>query len=63
MYVYAAMQAMCDVVIKENPDKVEQIKLHPQKLGWLVGKVLILMDGHAEPQYVTDELKKKLNLS
>lgn len=56
-----ALEAIVDQVIAENPEPVEQFKAGEQKvLGFLVGQVMKLSKGQANPPMVNDILKKKL---
>lgn len=57
----SALEAIVDQVIAENPEPVEQFKAGEQKvLGFLVGQVMKLSKGQANPPMVNDILKKKL---
>ncbi len=56
-----AIEAMCDEIIKANPDKVEQYKGGKEKLfGFFVGQVMKASKGSANPQTVNEILKTKL---
>jgi aspartyl-tRNA(Asn)/glutamyl-tRNA(Gln) amidotransferase subunit B len=58
----AAIEAMVDKVIDDNPDKVEQAKSNPKAIGWFVGQVMKSSGGKASPQAVNELLKTKLGL-
>jgi Asp-tRNA(Asn)/Glu-tRNA(Gln) amidotransferase B subunit len=49
-----------DKTIKDNADKVEQIKMKPWNLGWLVGHVLSKTGGRANPDDVRILLRERL---
>lgn len=49
-------------IINNNVDKVEQIATKPSMVGWFVGQVIKETQGKANPQLVSDLIKKKLNL-
>jgi aspartyl-tRNA(Asn)/glutamyl-tRNA(Gln) amidotransferase subunit B len=53
--------AACDVAIKENPDSVKDYKNGKKKaLMFLIGQIMKKMRGQANPQMITDILRKKL---
>ena len=58
-----AIDAAVDAVIAANPDKAEQAKAKPGMLGWFVGQVMKTTGGKANPQAVSDALKRRLGLS
>jgi len=58
-----AIEAAVDAVIAANADKAEQAKTKPGMLGWFVGQVMKTTGGKANPQSVSDALKRKLGLS
>ena len=55
-----AIDSAVDAVIAANPDKAEQAKTKPGMLGWFVGQVMKSTGGKANPQAVSDALKKQL---
>ena len=57
-----AIDSAVDAVIAANPDKAEQAKAKPGMLGWFVGQVMKSTGGKANPQAVSDALKKRLGL-
>ena len=56
----SAIDSAVDAVIAANPDKAEQAKTKPGMLGWFVGQVMKSTAGKANPQAVSDALKKRL---
>jgi aspartyl-tRNA(Asn)/glutamyl-tRNA(Gln) amidotransferase subunit B len=57
-----AIETVIDEIIAKNPDKVEQVKVKPQLVGWFVGQAMKASGGKANPQAVNELLKKKLDL-
>src|ERR1700735_4770125 len=57
-----AIGSAVDAVIAANPDKAEQAKTKPGMLGWFVGQVMKSTGGKANPQAVSDALKKRLGV-
>ena len=57
-----AIESAVDAVIAANRDKAEQAKMKPGMLGWFVGQVMKSTGGKANPQAVSDALKKRLGL-
>jgi aspartyl-tRNA(Asn)/glutamyl-tRNA(Gln) amidotransferase subunit B len=57
-----AIEKAVDGVIAKNPDKVAEVKAKPNLLGWFVGQVMKETGGKANPQAVSDLLKKKLGI-
>jgi aspartyl-tRNA(Asn)/glutamyl-tRNA(Gln) amidotransferase subunit B len=57
-----AIDNAVDAVIAANPDKAEQAKSKPGMLGWFVGQVMKWTGGKANPQAVSDALKKRLGV-
>jgi aspartyl-tRNA(Asn)/glutamyl-tRNA(Gln) amidotransferase subunit B len=57
-----AIEKAVDGVIAKNPDKVTEVKAKPNLLGWFVGQVMKETGGKANPQAVSDLLKKKLGI-
>jgi aspartyl-tRNA(Asn)/glutamyl-tRNA(Gln) amidotransferase subunit B len=58
-----AIDSAVDAVIAANPDKAEQTKTKPGMLGWFVGQVMKSTGGKANPQAVSDALKKRLGVT
>lgn len=57
----AAIEAVIDVVLAENPDKVEQYKAGKTGLiGFFVGQSMKAMGGQGNPKIINDLLVKKL---
>src|SRR5208337_4397713 len=57
-----AIESAVDAVFAANPDKAEQAKAKPGMLGWFVGQVMKATGGKANPQAVSDALKKRLGI-
>src|SRR5208283_1553068 len=57
-----AIDAAVDAVIAANPEKAKQAKAKPGMLGWFVGQVMKSTGGKANPQAVSDTLKRRLGL-
>jgi aspartyl-tRNA(Asn)/glutamyl-tRNA(Gln) amidotransferase subunit B len=57
-----AIDGAVDAVIAANPDKAEQAKSKPGMLGWFVGQVMKSTAGKANPQAVSDALKRRLGI-
>jgi len=57
-----AIDSAVDAVIAANPDKAEQARTKPGMLGWFVGQVMKSSGGKANPQAVSEALKKRLGL-
>jgi aspartyl-tRNA(Asn)/glutamyl-tRNA(Gln) amidotransferase subunit B len=57
-----AIESVVDAVIAANPDKAEQAKAKPGMLGWFVGQVMKSTGGKANPQAVSEALKKRLGI-
>jgi aspartyl-tRNA(Asn)/glutamyl-tRNA(Gln) amidotransferase subunit B len=59
----SAIQGFVDEVIAENPGPVKQIEAGEQKpLGFLVGQVMKLSKGQADPKEVMKTLKERFGL-
>jgi len=58
-----AIEKAVDEIIAANPAKVEQVKAKPSMLGWFVGQVMKATEGKANPQAVSDELTKRLQIN
>jgi aspartyl-tRNA(Asn)/glutamyl-tRNA(Gln) amidotransferase subunit B len=57
-----AIENAVDMIIAANPDKVAQAIAKPTLLGWFVGQVMKSTGGKANPQAVSDMLKRKLGV-
>ena len=57
-----AIESAVDAVIAANPDKAEQARTKPGMLGWFVGQVMKSTGGKANPQAVSEALKKRLGV-
>jgi len=58
----AAIEAVVDRVMAENPEKVAEIRAGKDKLmGWFVGQAMKAAGGKANPGVVNDILKRKLS--
>ena len=57
-----AIEKAVDEIIAANPEKVEQVKVKPNLLGWFVGQVMKSSGGKANPKAVNEILKKKLGV-
>ena len=57
-----AIDSAVDAVIAANPDKAEQARTKPGMLGWFVGQVMKSTSGKANPQAVSEALKKRLGI-
>ena len=56
------IESAVDAVVAANPDKAEQAKAKPGMLGWFVGQVMKATGGKANPQAVSDALKRRLGI-
>lgn len=57
-----AIEAAVDQVIADNPDQVQQLKDGKDKvLGFLVGQVMKLTKGKANPKLANELMRKKIN--
>jgi aspartyl-tRNA(Asn)/glutamyl-tRNA(Gln) amidotransferase subunit B len=57
-----AIDRAVDAVIAANPDKAKQAKAKLGMLGWFVGQVMKATGGKANPQAVSDTLKRRLGV-
>jgi aspartyl-tRNA(Asn)/glutamyl-tRNA(Gln) amidotransferase subunit B len=57
-----AIDRAVDAVLAANLDKAEQAKAKPGMLGWFVGQVMKATGGKANPQAVSDALKRRLGV-
>ena len=51
-----------DKTLKDNPDKVAQIKEKPYILGWMLGNVISKMGGTTDPDRIMILLRERLGL-
>jgi aspartyl-tRNA(Asn)/glutamyl-tRNA(Gln) amidotransferase subunit B len=58
-----AIATAVDQIIAANPEKVAQVAAKPTLLGWFVGQVMKATGGKANPQAVSDLLKRKLGIN
>ena len=58
----SAIDSAVEAVIAANPDKAEQARTKPGMLGWFVGQVMKSTGGKANPQAVSEALKKRLRV-
>lgn len=57
----AAIEAICQEVIKENPAQVEQYQSGKEGvIGWFIGQVMAKSGGKADPEVVRETLEKLL---
>jgi aspartyl-tRNA(Asn)/glutamyl-tRNA(Gln) amidotransferase subunit B len=57
-----AIETLVEEIIAANPDKVEQVRLKPTMLGWVVGQAMKASGGKANPQALNAILKRKLGV-
>jgi aspartyl-tRNA(Asn)/glutamyl-tRNA(Gln) amidotransferase subunit B len=57
-----AIESAVDAVIAANPEKAEQARTKPGMLGWFVGQVMKSTSSKANPQAVSEALKKRLGV-
>jgi aspartyl-tRNA(Asn)/glutamyl-tRNA(Gln) amidotransferase subunit B len=57
-----AIESAVDAVIAANAEKAEQAKAKPGMLGWFVGQVMKATGGKANPQAVSEALKRRLGV-
>ena len=57
-----AIESAVDAVIAANADKAEQAKAKPGMLGWFVGQVMKATGGKANPQAVSEALRRRLGV-
>ena len=57
-----AIEKAVDEVIAANPDQVKKAKEKPSLAGWFVGQVMKATGGKANPQAVSEMVKKKLGV-
>jgi aspartyl-tRNA(Asn)/glutamyl-tRNA(Gln) amidotransferase subunit B len=57
-----AIESAVEAVVAANAEKAEQAKAKPGMLGWFVGQVMKTTGGKANPQAVSDALKRRLGL-
>jgi aspartyl-tRNA(Asn)/glutamyl-tRNA(Gln) amidotransferase subunit B len=59
----AELEALAERVIRENPKAVEDAKKNPKVINYLVGQVMKLTRGKADPQKISYIIRKKLGVS
>jgi aspartyl-tRNA(Asn)/glutamyl-tRNA(Gln) amidotransferase subunit B len=59
----AELEALAERVIRENPKAVEDAKKNPKAINYLVGQVMKLTRGKADPQKISYIIRKKLGIS
>ncbi len=57
-----AIETAVEAIVAGNPDKAAQAQAKPAMLGWFVGQVMKQTGGKANPQAVSDLLKRKLGV-
>jgi len=57
-----AIETLVADIIAANADKAAQAKAKPAMVGWFVGQVMKSSSGKANPQAVSDLLKRKLGI-
>jgi aspartyl-tRNA(Asn)/glutamyl-tRNA(Gln) amidotransferase subunit B len=58
----SAIEKLVDAIVAQNPDKVEQVKMKPNVLGWFVGQVMKASGGKANPQAVNALVRKRIGI-
>jgi aspartyl-tRNA(Asn)/glutamyl-tRNA(Gln) amidotransferase subunit B len=58
----AAIGAIVDEILAQNPDKVAQAKAKPAMVGWFVGQAMKASGGKANPAALNELLKTKLGI-
>jgi aspartyl-tRNA(Asn)/glutamyl-tRNA(Gln) amidotransferase subunit B len=58
----AAIGAIVDAIVAQNPDKAAQAKAKPALIGWFVGQAMKASGGKANPAALNDLLKSKLGI-
>src|SRR6476660_3560995 len=58
----SAIEKLVDAIVAQNPDKVEQLKMKPNVLGWFVGQVMKASGGKANPQAVNALVRKRIGI-
>jgi aspartyl-tRNA(Asn)/glutamyl-tRNA(Gln) amidotransferase subunit B len=56
----AALEALIDRLVADNPGQAEAVKTRPQAIGWFVGQVMRETQGKANPGAVNALLRAKL---
>ena len=56
----AAIEAIVDAIITDNPDQAAQFAASPKVIGWFVGQVMKATQGTANPAMVNQILQRKL---
>jgi len=58
----AELEALAERVIRENPKAVEDARKNPKAVNYLVGQVMKLTRGRADPQKISSIIKRKLGI-
>lgn len=58
----SVVSEIIDKIIKENEKAVEDARLNPKKIGFLIGKIKSESNGQADLKVATEILKEKLNI-
>ncbi len=58
----AELEELAERVIRENPKAVEDAKKNPKAINYLVGQVMKLTRGRADPQKIAAIIRKKLSI-
>jgi aspartyl-tRNA(Asn)/glutamyl-tRNA(Gln) amidotransferase subunit B len=58
-----AIEKAVDEIVAQNPDKIATVLAKPSMLGWFVGQVMKSTGGKANPQAVSDLLRKRLGIN
>jgi aspartyl-tRNA(Asn)/glutamyl-tRNA(Gln) amidotransferase subunit B len=58
----AAIGAIVDEILAQNPDKVAQAKVKPAMVGWFVGQAMKASGGKANPAALNELLRAKLDI-
>jgi len=56
------LEELAEKVIKENPKAVEDAKKNPKAINYLVGQVMKLTRGRADPQKIAAIIRRKLSI-
>ncbi len=58
----AYLEELAEKVIRENPKAVEDVKRNPKAINFLVGQVMRLTRGRADPEKINRIIRRKLGL-
>jgi aspartyl-tRNA(Asn)/glutamyl-tRNA(Gln) amidotransferase subunit B len=58
----AAIGAIVDEILAQNPDKVAQAKVKPAMVGWFVGQAMKASGGKANPAALNELVRAKLDI-